>query len=470
MSPGRDRREARILEYPVRPPELPRPVRPHRAPPDAQAGLPLHLRLGEAAGRLRRRPLHPVPPQRGGLREDPLLRPELRERRGPRARRLRGLPRAARRPARPDRRPQRLRLDALPPRAVRLPDHQLLRVLLSAQGQRHGLPPGVPGRRARPPPGPLPQRDDPARPAELRRGLQPDPLAARHVPGHVRRQGRGDLRRRRDRRLAPPGGAPPPVRRRRGPRVDADRDLRLARLRVDARLRHLHEGRRAHRPGDARRDLRRGGDRPRRLRRRPQAHRGEELPRARPEAGRLRPLPVRLPRPGPPARAGEAALAQRPAHLPHRPVRPVVVAVQRPGVRLHGRRLGHGPGGGGDPPRGERPAGRLLRRGGPGRPLAPRAPRPGGAPPPGEGGHGADPRGIRPLGHPAAPARPLPARRPSAGARRRADGRPAEGRPPSRASSRGPGAAARGAPPRADTTIPMRVGSRTDADGSEIDA
>ena len=74
--PGaRPDRETRTLEPPVRPPELPRPVRPHRAPPDAQAGLPLHLRLGEAAGRLRRRPLHPVPPQRGGLRARPTTSP-----------------------------------------------------------------------------------------------------------------------------------------------------------------------------------------------------------------------------------------------------------------------------------------------------------------------------------------------------------------------------------------------------------
>ena len=46
----------------------------------------------------------------------------------------------------------------------------------------------------------------------------------------------------------------------------------------------------------------------------------------------------------PPRELAEAALAQRPAPLLHRPLRPLVVALRRPGVRLHGGRLGHGPG------------------------------------------------------------------------------------------------------------------------------
>ena len=113
--------------------------------------------------------------RRRGARDDPLLQPDVRERRP-------GTPTAsteacqaqARLAARPDRRPQRVRLDAVPARALpRRADHQLLRVLLSSARVRHGLPPRVPPGRARLPPGPGTQRHAPAGPGELPRGYSP---------------------------------------------------------------------------------------------------------------------------------------------------------------------------------------------------------------------------------------------------------------------------------------------------------
>ena len=69
----------------------------------------------------------------------------------------------------------------------------------------------------------------------------------------------------------------------------------------------------------------------------------------------------------PPQRAGPAVRPERPAHLPDGAVRAVVVAVERPGLRLHGAGLRHRAGPRGDRTRRDRPARRLLRRRGPGR-------------------------------------------------------------------------------------------------------
>ena len=198
--------------------------------------------------------------------------------------------------ARPDRRPQRVRLDAVPARALSgRADHQLFRVLLSSAPVGHGLPPRVPAVRARLPPGAVAERDAAARPGELPPRLQPDALSAQLFPEVYRPKIdvifdgiETDIFRRQRRR-------PPPDRRPVDPRIDPDRHLRQPRLRGDARVRHLHEGRQARSTssfptwfssvvGSDR--VCYGGD---------EKHiRAQDVPRARDGPGRLRPEQVHL--------------------------------------------------------------------------------------------------------------------------------------------------------------------------------
>ena len=119
----------------------------------------------------------------------------------------------------------------------------------------------------------------------------------------------------------------------------------------------------------------------------------------------------------PPPRAGAAAVAERPAHLPDGAVRPVVVAARRPGVRVHGAGLGHGAGAGGDRHGENGLLADFFDVEGLADLAHPGAPRPRGAPPAGAGGDGADRGGVLPREVPAPDARPLPAGRPPRGER-----------------------------------------------------
>ena len=201
----------------------------------------------EAARCRRRRRADPVPATRGGATEhNHYCSRDLRERRLARPRRLRG-------PARPGPTSSPTCRRPLAASARRCSCRELYPTARSsttsststtARDSRHGLPPRVPRReldllRAR-----CPQRHDPARPGELRRRLQPDALAARALARSAPRQGPRHLRRHRHRRLAAAAAAcPDAVGDRDHPGDDADRHLRVARLRVDARLRRLHAGR-----------------------------------------------------------------------------------------------------------------------------------------------------------------------------------------------------------------------------------
>ena len=171
---------------PVRPPELPGPVRPHRRITSRGREGGAALRHRAAAGEPRRRAEDPVPTSAAARARRPTTAaapsrtpsgtPTPSTRRASRARPA----------ARPDRRPQRVRLDAVPPRAVPdVPDRQLFRVLLPSARLRHGLPARLPPGASRLPPRPDAQRDDPAGPGQLPPRLQPDALPEEPVPGRV---------------------------------------------------------------------------------------------------------------------------------------------------------------------------------------------------------------------------------------------------------------------------------------------
>ena len=102
----------------------------------------------------------------GVTRDDALLQPHVRERRLARPRRLPGVRVRARPRSRPDRRPQRVRLDALSSRAI--PGRaggELLRAFLSSARLRPRLPSRLPSGASRLPPRPNAQRDDSPGPA-----------------------------------------------------------------------------------------------------------------------------------------------------------------------------------------------------------------------------------------------------------------------------------------------------------------
>ena len=188
-------------------------------------GLALHLRLARRRPATSRASARSSTSHAGGATDQPLLQPHVRERHLARPRRLRGLQGPARPPPRPDRRPQRLRLDPVPPRAVPgLPHRQLLRVLLPRRTTRTWTsartfpPPELDFLRARCRNAmillDLQNCDAGYSPTHFQRGLFPADLPP---------QDRGDLRRHRHRRLPSPHegvprrvGRPGHPRRRRG--------------------------------------------------------------------------------------------------------------------------------------------------------------------------------------------------------------------------------------------------------------
>ena len=180
-----------------------------------------------------------------GAGDDALLQPDVRERDLACPRRLRGVQGAARPAARPDRRPQRVRVDAVPARALsRRPDRQLLRVSIIIRTSRTWTSAPSSRRteldflRAR------------ARNAMLlldlencRRGYSPTRFQRELFPEVYRPKIdvifdgiETEIFRRRQ--GVPAGSATGSIR-----PIDADRDLRQPRVRVDARVRHLHESR-----------------------------------------------------------------------------------------------------------------------------------------------------------------------------------------------------------------------------------
>ena len=177
-------------------------------------GLDVHVRLEDAGGQGRRHREDRIHDHERSSRDHALLQPDVRERGLARPRRVRGVQGPARPAARPDRRPQRVRVDRVPARALpRRADHQLLRVLLSSAPVGHGLPPRVSAVGARLPARAVAKRHAPARPGDLPARLQPDPFSAAALPGGLSAQDRRHLRRDRDRHLPAPGGCPSPDRR-----------------------------------------------------------------------------------------------------------------------------------------------------------------------------------------------------------------------------------------------------------------
>ena len=143
----------------------------------------LHFRVAECAvRRTETRPLQTAWRSAGG---DPFLLAVIREFRGPLPGRSPCVEAAPGHQAGPDHRPQRIRQHRLFARALRLPDYQLLRVVLPSARDGYGFSSGFSSERSRDAPGPCAKCDAPSRPQHLHCRILAHCLAALAVPDRI---------------------------------------------------------------------------------------------------------------------------------------------------------------------------------------------------------------------------------------------------------------------------------------------